>query len=34
MKYFQIVGSDFGQMGQWIGTLEQGAEGVDSAAMP
>jgi hypothetical protein len=32
MKYFQIAGLDFGQMGQWMGTFEHGDEDVDSAA--
>ena len=33
MKYFQTAGSDFGQIGHWMGTLEQGDEAVDSAAI-
>ena len=33
IKYFQITGSVSGQMGQWIGTLEQGEEAVNSVAM-
>lgn len=31
MKYFQIAGSAFGQMGQWTGTFEQGDD-VDNSA--
>src|SRR5258708_3730500 len=32
MKYFQMAESAFGQMGQWIGTFEQGDDEDDSAA--
>lgn len=32
MKYLQIAGSLFGQIGQWIGTLEHGDECMDFSA--
>ena len=32
MKYLQIAGSDFGQTGHGIDTLEQGEDALDSAA--
>ena len=33
IKYFQMVGLVLGQIGQCIGTLEQGDDAVDSAAV-
>lgn len=34
MLYRQIAGADSGHQGQEMGTLEQGLDGVDDAAIP